>query len=211
MTPVATTKRGSKDTPAAADTRERLVEACRSCLRTDGIAGLSARAVARHGDLNQALIFYHFGSVEGLLQATAREDSERRAALYADRLAGVDSLARLIAVGREIHNEETKRGSTTVLTQLLAGSVSSPELRESVLAGMDPWVALVEDALSRVISGTSLAQAVPTADIAFAISTLFLGMEFMAGLHEDASRVDSLFTSLDAVGAFVDALLPKNA
>lgn len=206
---MATTKRGSKDTAAAADTRDRLVEACRTCLRTEGIAGVSARAIARHGDLNQALIFYHFGSVEGLLQATAREDSTRRAALYADRLADVDSLARLIAVGREIHDEETKRGSTTVLTQLLAGSLSSDELRESVLAGMDPWIDLVEQALDRVIAGTPLAQAVPTADIAFAISSLFLGMEFMTGLHDDDARVERLFTSLDAVGAFVDALLPR--
>ena len=40
------------------------------------MAGVSARAIARHGDLNQALVFYHFGSVDGLLQAVARTDAE---------------------------------------------------------------------------------------------------------------------------------------
>ncbi|MFN8016603.1 MAG: TetR/AcrR family transcriptional regulator [Acidimicrobiales bacterium] len=208
---VAATAKGSKDAQAGAETRDRLIEACRSCLRAEGIAGVSARAIARHGDLNQALVFYHFGSVDGLLAATAREDSQRRAALYAERLAEVDTLAQLVAVGRAIHDEETKRGSTVVLTQLLAGSISSPDLRDAVMAGMDPWTELVEQALARVIAGTPLASAVPTGDIAFAISSLFLGMELMAGHNPDAERVDSLFGSLDAIGAFVDALLPKGS
>ena len=201
----------SSGSEAGADTKDRLIEACRTCLRQEGIAGVSARAIARHGDLNQALVFYHFGSVDGLLQATAREDSTRRAALYEEQLSGVDTLAGLIAVGRAIHDVETQRGSTAVLTQLLAGSVSSPDLRASILAGMEPWTLLVDQALDRILAGTPLSAAVPTGDIAFAISSLFLGMELMAGLNPDEDRVASLFTSLDAVGMFVDALLPKTA
>ena len=196
---------------AGAETKARLIEACRSSLQQEGIAGTSARAIARHGDLNQALVFYHFGSVDGLLQATAREDSAQRAALYAERLADVDTLAGLVAVGRAIHDVETFRGSTAVLTQILAGSISSPDLRASILAGMEPWTTLVEQSLDRILAGTALASAVPTSDIAFAISSLFLGMELMASLDADEDRVASLFTSLDAVGMFVDALLPKSA
>jgi len=206
---VAATVKGTKDGQAGAETRERLIEACRACLRTEGIAGVSARAIARHGDLNQALVFYHFGSVDGLLAATALEDSRRRAARYAEQLGEVDTLAQLIAVGRAIHDQEVGDGSTVVLTQMLAGSISSPALRDAVMAGMDPWTALVEAALARVIAGTPLAAAVPTADIAYAISSLFLGMALMAGHHPDEARVDSLFTSLDAIGAFVDALLTR--
>lgn len=208
MPPTKATKGASSE--AGAETKARLIEACRASLQEEGIAGTSARAIARHGDLNQALVFYHFGSVDGLLQATAREDSAQRAALYAERLADVDTLAGLIAVGRAIHDVETSRGSTAVLTQILAGSISSPELRASILAGMAPWTVLVEQALDRILAGTPLASAVPTADIAFAISSLFLGMELMAGLDADEDRVASLFTSLDAVGMFVDALLPKS-
>ena len=71
--------RSSRDAPSggrssnSAETREKLIDAARSCLLTEGIAGASARAIARHGDLNQALVFYHYGSVEGLLAATARQ------------------------------------------------------------------------------------------------------------------------------------------
>ena len=205
----ASRSRGERSDAAGSETRDRLVAATRACLQAEGIAGASARAIARHGDLNQALVFYHFGSVDGLLQATAREDSIHRAALYREQLADVTTLAELVAVGRSIHDEEERRGSTAVLAQLLAGSISSPDLRASVLEGMTPWTTLVEDALGRVLEGTALASAVPLGDIAFAISSLFLGMELMAGLDPDDDRVASLFTSLDTVGLFVDALLPR--
>lgn len=208
MSTTGRTRGSSSD--AGADTKARLIEACRACLQQEGIAGTSARAIARHGDLNQALVFYHFGSVDGLLQATAREDSAQRAALYEEQLADVDTLAGLVAVGRAIHDVETQRGSTAVLAQILAGSASSPELRASILAGMEPWTSRIEQALDRILAGTPLAQAVPTVDIAFAISSLFLGMELMASLDPDEDRVASLFTSLDAVGMFVDLLLPKS-
>ena len=194
---------------AGGDTKDRLIEACRACLREDGIAGVSARAIARHGDLNQALVFYHFGSVDGLLQATARTDSARRAALYADQLEGVETLAQLVAVGRAIHDIETQWGSTAVLAQLLAGSVSSPDLRAAVLAGMDPWVDLVQEAVTEVVAGTPLAAAAPSGDVAFALASLFLGMELMAGLDPDRDRVSSLFTSLDTVATLFDGLVGR--
>lgn len=198
-------------TAASAETKDRLIEAARSCLLAEGIAGASARAIGRHGDLNQALVFYHYGSVEGLLAATARRDASDRAALYADKLADVSNLAQLVAVGREIHAVELAHGSTAVLAQLLAGSVASPELRASLHEGMRPWTDLVEAALARVLAGTPLATTVPLDDIAFAIASLFLGMELMAGLAagDDDDPVDRLFASLDGVAAFLDALLPR--
>jgi AcrR family transcriptional regulator len=195
------------ETAPGGDTRGRIIAAAQKCLRAEGIAGASARAIARHGDFNQALVFYHFGSVDGLLQAAAREDAEGRASLYADQLTEVSTLAELVAVGRKIHEVETEQGSTVVLTQLLAGSVSSPTLAKAILDGMTPWTSLVEDALKRVVAGTALASVVPLDDLAFAISSLFLGMELMAGLDTDHHRVAGLFDSLDSASVLVDALL----
>jgi AcrR family transcriptional regulator len=209
MTMAATPKR-TRSTPAAAagaDTRDRLVEAARACLRAEGIAGVSARAIARYGDLNQALVFYHFGSVDGLLQAVARQDASRRAALYADRLGAVQTLKDLVAVGRRIHDVEFAEGSGVVLTQLLAGAASSPELGAAVQDGMTAWTSLIEDALARVLAGTPLGQAVPIGDIAYAIASLFLGLELVGGVDGDDHRVASLFGSLDAVTGLVDLLL----
>ena len=45
-------------------------------------AGASARAIAREGSFNQALIFYHFASVRNLLLAVLDLISERRMSEY---------------------------------------------------------------------------------------------------------------------------------
>ena len=192
---------------SGAETRDRLLTAARACLRQEGIAGVSARAIARHGDLNQALVFYHFSSVDGLLQAVARTDAERRALLYADRLVGVTTLKELVSVGRQIHEVEFAEGNTAVLAQLVAGAASSSELGVAVQDGMQTWTTLVEDALARVVAGTPLAAVVPLGDVAYAIASLFLGLELMGGVDGDDTRVESLFTSLNAISGLVDTLL----
>ena len=46
--------------------------------RTKGFAGASARAIAPRASFNQALIFYHFGSVRNPLLAVLDLISERR-------------------------------------------------------------------------------------------------------------------------------------
>jgi hypothetical protein len=44
-------------------------------------------------------------------------------------------------------------------------------------------------------------------DVAYAIASLFLGLELMGGVDGDDTRVESLFTSLDAISGLVDTLL----
>lgn len=48
-------------------TKGRIMDAAIETLKSEGITGTSARAIAHRGDFNQALIFYHFGSVNNLL------------------------------------------------------------------------------------------------------------------------------------------------
>ncbi|NLD76871.1 MAG: TetR/AcrR family transcriptional regulator [Acidimicrobiales bacterium] len=205
------TRAGKDSAASGVETREKLLAAARACLRDEGIAGVSARAIARHGDLNQALVFYHYGSVDGLLQAVARNDSERRARLYEDRLADVSTLKELVSVGRQIHDAEMAEGTISDLTQLLAGAASSPDLGAALYDGMQEWTTMVEEALARVVADTPLASMVPLGDVAYALASLFLGLELMGGIDGDHSRVGNLFDSLDAVSGLVDVLLRSGA
>jgi AcrR family transcriptional regulator len=50
-------------------TKLEIVEAAVETLKTAGFHGSSAREIARTGGFNQALIFYHFGTVRQLLLA----------------------------------------------------------------------------------------------------------------------------------------------
>ena len=62
------------------DTRAVLIAAAIDTLREAGFAGASARRIAKRAGCNQALIFYHFGSVPGKA-LPHRADGEGAAAL----------------------------------------------------------------------------------------------------------------------------------
>ena len=73
-------------------TRDQILEATLETLRDEGFAGATSRAIARRGDFNQALVFYYFGSLDGLLLAALDLTSERRLARYRESLAGAKTL-----------------------------------------------------------------------------------------------------------------------
>jgi AcrR family transcriptional regulator len=192
--------------PTAVDTRTRILDAALAALRADGIAGVSARSIARHGGFNQALIFYHFGSVEGLLVAVARSESERRSALYAEALREVTSLSELVAVARRLHDEEFQAGTVAALTQMLAGAVGSEDLSRGIREALDPWTSLVGETIARLLGDTPYAELLPAADLTAAVAALFIGIELLAGIDPEAAG-DSLFGTMEAVAAVVDGLL----
>ena len=187
-------------------TRARIVDAALQALRDEGIAGISARRIARHGGFNQALIFYHFGSVEGLLVAVARTESERRSALYAPALAQVTSLSELVAVARRLHDEEFRAGTVAALTQMLAGAVGSEELSRGIADSLRPWTALVGDTIDRLLAGTPFGDVLPRDDLTSGVAALFLGIELLTSLDPDLAQ-GSLFTTMESVARLIDALL----
>jgi AcrR family transcriptional regulator len=190
----------------AGATRARIVEAALQALRDEGIAGISARGIARHGGFNQALIFYHFGSVEGLLVAVAQRESERRSALYAPALAEVTTLSELVGVARRLHDEEFQEGTVAALTQMLAGAVGSEELSRGIADALRPWTGLVGETIDRLLAGTPFGDVLPRDDLTSGIAALFLGIELLTGL-DPAMAEGSLFTTMESVASLLDNLL----
>lgn len=195
--------------PGSEETRHRIVDAALQTIREQGVVGTSARAIARTGDFNQALIFYHFGSVQQVLLAAVERISEQRMARYQQRLAGVGTLTELVRVGAECHREDVADGNIRVLSQMLAAASSeaSPELTSRLQAFFDPWVTLVEDAVRKVIEGTPYEQAVPVGDIAMGVVGLFMGIESLSQLYDTQPASESLFRTMEAMAALLENLL----
>ncbi len=191
----------------AEDTKARLRAAAIETLKREGISGTSARAIAKTGDLNQALIFYHYGSVDDLLIAATEESSEQRVTLYRERLAEVSTLRELVGVARVLYEEERELQNVTVLTQMLAGGVGDEKLGPPTLGNVRRWSAEVEAALNRVLDESAFADLIDTSDLAYAISAMFLGIELLAHLEDDLERDRQLFTSLERMALLVEALM----
>ena len=92
----------------SSDTKQRLLDGAIAAIRTHGIAAVSARTIAAAAGVNQALVFYHFGSVDALLSAACTASTAVRVQRYADRLTEVGSLRELLDAGRALHTEERR-------------------------------------------------------------------------------------------------------
>lgn len=183
--------RSSRHAPAS--TRDRIVAAAIVTLRDEGFAGTSARSIARHGDFNQALIFYHFGSVLDLLITALEQQSTDRLAQYKAAVTDVPDLRSALATARTQYQTDVREGHITVLVELIAGASSVPELGAEIVRCTDPWIAFAEESIRRYLGGTPLESLIPAREAAHALLSIYLGMELLDHLDADADTAGPLF------------------
>ncbi len=183
---------------AQLSTKDRIIEAALETLKEDGFAGASARTIAKRGGFNQALIFYHFGTVNDLLLAALDRTSEIRMAKYRDAVKGVASVEDAVRVATELYREDLASGHITVLSEMMAGSSDRPDLGPQIVARIDPWIDLAEEAVRNVLGGTGLETIAPPRAIAYAIVALYVGVDLLSHLEKDDSNAEALF---DAAGS----------
>ncbi len=184
------------------DTKRRLLDGTLETVRRGGIAAVSARSVAATAGVNQALIFYHFRSVEELLEAACRQATEERVALYRERFALASSLAQLLAVGRELHEAERAAGNVAVLAQLLAGAAGQPRLAAAVAESLATWTAEIEAVLDRVLGASPLADLADVPGLARAVAASFVGIELYDGV--DPQGAAAALDALDQLSVLID-------
>src|SRR5438270_2850642 len=105
-------------------TRDRILDAAFETLRSEGFAQTSARAIARRGGFNQALIFYHFGTLDALLLAALERTSTERLELYRDAIRSASTVDELLAVAARAYEADRSSGHMYVVAQMVAGSVA---------------------------------------------------------------------------------------
>ncbi len=184
-----------------------MIDAALETLRVEGYGGTTARAIAKRGNLNPALIFYHFGGVDELLLAALDRSSELRMARYREALAGVTTLTELLEVMRQLYREDTESAHITAVQELIASSAFSGELGPELIRRMQPWVDFAHEVIDRVLGDSPLRRAVDTRDLAFALIAMYLGSEQVARLQGDTSRIDSLFAAARRAAPALDDML----
>jgi len=190
-------------------TRRQILEATLETLREEGFTGTTSRAVAGRGSFNPALIFYYFGSMDGVLLAALDWTSEQRLAAYREALAKAASIEEVVAETGRLYREDRDSGHITVISQMIAGSIARPELAPEMIVRMQPWIDLIEQVLQRLLSGSQLTAAIPSAELAYAVATFYLGANLLTHLDPDRERTDALFARLDEVQPLLDGLLGR--
>jgi AcrR family transcriptional regulator len=191
------------------DTKTKLLDGALRTLTEHGIAGTSARTIATAAGVNQALVFYHYGSVDELLAAACRHGAEQRVALYRGRLAHVHNLSELLALARDLHKEEKAAGHLNVLGQLLAGAQSQPRLAPATVAGLSLWTDELENVLARVMADSPLSEFIDTKGLAKAMAAGFVGLELYEGVDPEGSEhALAALEDLAALAGLLDDLGP---
>jgi AcrR family transcriptional regulator len=175
-----------------ADTKDKIAAAALETLKSKGFAGCSAREIARTGSFNQALIFYHYGSVQGLLLAVLDRVSERRMAAYGPAFERAQTIPELAILARTIYAEDLENGYVTVLGEMVAGGASDPDLGAEVVLRLQPWIEMVRLKVDQLFAGSPFESVIPSRDIAFAIVALYLGIDMLSHLDGDHAPAESL-------------------
>lgn len=185
-------------------TKTKLLEGALRVLTEQGIAKTSARTIATEAGVNQALVFYHFGSVDELLAQACRYGAEQAVARYRPRLAAVRSLAELLTVGRQMHEEERAHGHVALLGQLLAGAQTHSTLGPATAAGLQLWIDEIEKVLTRVLAQTPFGEFADPPGLARAVAASFVGIELYEGVDETGAH--AALDALEHLGALIAAL-----
>jgi len=197
-------------TARSAETRRALVEAAIETLKDEGFAGTSARAISERAGLNQALIFYHFGSVVNLLLAALDSVSNDRMVKFSAAINNVSSPTDLTNIAAQIFRDDLDSGHVTVLAEMIAGASSVEGLGVEVATRLSPWFTFAEEAIEKSFGDSPLASLLPSSDVAYVIVALYLGFEMLThldGNREPALRIfghaQQLVTLLGAFSAFM--------
>ena len=187
-------------------TKDRIIEAALETIKEEGFSGTSARAIARRGGFNQALIFYHFGTLSDLLLAALDRTSDLRMASYREAVDGIESLPGAIRVATELYREDLSSGHITVLSELIAGSLDRPDLASEIVRRMQQWFELTESVVERLMSSLGIGELVPPRSVAYAICALYLGIDLLWHLERDEARAEEMFESARSLASVVSGI-----
>jgi AcrR family transcriptional regulator len=183
-----------KATAQGVDIRNRILDAAFDTVRTEGVAHASARTIARKGGFNQALVFYHFGSVNDMLLAALDRSASRRMARYQEVLTSA-SASEFAVLARRLYQEDVEAGHSTVLAELFAASSGNLALRAEMLKRLKPWLELAENVIRRFLAGSPFETLIDARAAAGAVLAMYVGIDLLSHLDGDRSRATDLFDS----------------
>lgn len=187
------------------DPRQRLTSAALQVVRETGIASVSARAIARAGGFSQALIYYHFDSVDDLLAAACRAGAAQRAELWAERLATVGTFSELVDLAEQLHAEEAGEGNVAVLAQFIAGAHTHPGLAQVTGEALESWLKEVRPVMRRLLEDSVVEQLLQLDDLTDLVVDAFLGIELASSTRPD-SAMTGRFGALRELASIVEAV-----
>jgi AcrR family transcriptional regulator len=156
MEAAAPARRGRPSTGA----RERILDASIEVLKSDGYAGLTIAKVAARAGESKPLVVYHYGSKQGLVEASGRAVAELITSEALGAVAGATNVEEIIrgvadGVDRLLRRDERL---ARLYFDLAAVSVVEPEVRRTITEVSEGWQRVLTDLLRNAVDGPPRSQ-----------------------------------------------------
>lgn len=188
------------------DPRGKLIDASIEVLARDGFAAASARAIAIQAGVAKGLIYYHFGSMTGLMGATAHELAKRGFARIKEGMGGENSATEWPQHLRAVCKAEAERPDGRAALELMVGARTDPRLQVEVTAVIDRALDFAATELRPILAPVDPAGFLPVDLVADVLGATFLGIVILlqSGRDIDLDRLGDLASALLALSAAPD-------
>jgi len=183
------------------DRKTAILDAAITRIAARGVRGLRVEEVAKEAGVAVSLLYYHFGSRDGLVRATLEHANERAAAMPAE---GGDGDSGFAAVRRmllgELDAAPHVRETSVVWGEVLASAVFEPGLRDQLRAANETWVGLVAERIRAGQREGSIRAELDAQAAAERLTALIDGLSgrWLAGLHDRERAVELLDAAIEA-------------
>ncbi|MGL5910092.1 MAG: TetR/AcrR family transcriptional regulator [Phycicoccus sp.] len=191
----------------SAATRQQLMDAAVRLTARTGARGLTARAIGAEAGVNQALIFYHFAGVDGLLRAAYADATRAMVEDFAAGLASATTFTELYEVGERLGRRSREDGSAALLVTVMAAAHHDEQMAASLAASLGAWLEVVDAAVSRVLAASGLDEVVDGTALARSLAASTIGMVTVDALP--GAPLGETLRAADGVPQVVDGLVVR--
>lgn len=168
-----------------ADTTQRILDAARSCLLSDGYAALSTRRVADAAGVPLSQIHYHFRSKQGMVLALLDGENQRLVDRQRRMYGAEMPLWKRYEQACDLLDEDLASGYVRVLQEMVAAGWSDPDVAERVLTFLKAWLDVLTEVAREAEARFGPLGPFSAAEVAGLVGLAFLGGETLILLGDE--------------------------
>lgn len=196
------------------DTKVALMDAVVRLTAVSGAKSLTVRAIAAEAGVNQALVYYHFKGVEGLLHEAYERATLAMLADYTADLEDVRTFEELYRVGAVLAQRAETDGSASLLSHVIAAAHTDDTMARMLSESMSHWRGAITQSIHRILAARGLDGAVDVESLAGSLAASTVGMLTIGSvpgrpLGDPIAAVSGLPPLLDRTMRFVPAALAR--
>lgn len=176
------------------DRRSAILDAAIGVIARRGVRGFRVEQVAERADVAVSLLYYYFGSRNGLVRATLDHANERAATSVRRDSGRATVEATLLA-----ELDEDARETSVVWGEVLASAVFEPKLRDGLREASGTWTGLVAAEIEAGVADGSIPAGIDPREAAERLTALVDGVSarWLAGVIDRERARDLLAAAVD--------------